>query len=56
MAQRYVFWVRFDGYCFNGFAKAGGNGFGVLDLFGGLLKHVLEPRGFSGIRCAVGSR
>ncbi|KAI6175513.1 TRNA pseudouridine synthase [Aphelenchoides bicaudatus] len=57
MAQRYVFWLRFNGSCFNGFAKTGRNGFGgVLDLMDPLLKHVLEPRGFEGLRCSAGSR
>lgn len=54
--QRYVLWVRVDGSRFTGFAKSGGNGFGVMDLISGLIKHVLVPKGFTGIQASPGSR
>jgi len=56
MAHRYLLWVKFDGSRFSGFAKSGGNGYGVIDLLNVMMKFVLEPKGFEGIKLSPGSR
>ncbi|CAD5226753.1 unnamed protein product [Bursaphelenchus xylophilus] len=44
MHNRYLLWLRFDGSHFNGFAKAGGKGYGVIDFLYPALSRVLAHK------------